>query len=93
VTAIQRLIDPSWLPFIVTPSFPSYVSGHSTTSGAASAMLRTFFPSRSGELDAMAEEAAVSRLYAGIHFHSDNNAGLELGRRVGADAVEAFGLD
>lgn len=43
------------------------------------------------ELGAMAEEAAVSRLYAGIHFSSDNEAGLELGRRVGGVAVRAYG--
>jgi PAP2 superfamily len=93
VTAIQRLIDPTWLPFIVTPPFPSYVSGHSTTSGAASTVLSALFPSRSAELEAMAEEAAISRLYGGIHVRSDNEAGLSLGRRVGAEAVEAFGLD
>jgi len=93
VTAIRSLIDATWLPFIVTPPFPSYVSGHSTTSGAASTVLSVFFPSRSRDLNAMAKEAAVSRLYAGIHFRSDNDAGLELGRRVGAVAVEAFDLE
>jgi hypothetical protein len=31
VTAIRREIDPSWLSYIVTPPFPAYVSGHSTT--------------------------------------------------------------
>ena len=35
----------------------------------------------------MAEEAAMSRLYAGIHYRSDNEAGLDLGRRVGARVV------
>jgi|Tabmets5t2r1_1033131.scaffolds.fasta_scaffold13536_3 hypothetical protein len=93
VTAINRLIDPAWLPFITTPPFPSYVSGHSTTSGAAATVLGAFFSSRSRQLDAMAAEAAVSRLYGGIHFRSDNDAGLELGRRVGAVAVQAYGLD
>jgi membrane-associated phospholipid phosphatase len=90
VTAIRQLIDPSWLSFIVTPPFPAYVSGHSTTSGAASTVLGAFFPDRAGELNAMAEEAAVSRLYAGIHFRSDNDAGLELGRSVGTVAVQAY---
>jgi membrane-associated phospholipid phosphatase len=90
VTAIRRLIDPSWQSYIVTPPFPSYVSGHSTTSGAASTVLGAFFPDRAGELNAMAEEAAVSRLYGGIHFRSDNKAGLELGRRVGTVALQAY---
>jgi len=90
VTAIRQTIDPTWLSYIVTPPFPSYVSGHSTTSGAASTVLAAFFPQQAGELGAMAEEAAASRLYGGIHFRSDNEAGLELGRRVGAVALDAY---
>jgi PAP2 superfamily len=92
VTAIRRLIDPDWLSYIVTPPFPSYVSGHSSTSGAASTVLARFFPNRAGQLNAMAEEAAISRLYGGIHFRSDNEAGLQLGRRVGEVALQAFRL-
>ena len=38
--------DRNWTPLIVTPPFPSYVSGHSTFSSAASAVLtRLFGPS------------------------------------------------
>jgi PAP2 superfamily len=90
VTAIRRLIDPNWLPYLVTPPFPSYVSGHSTTSAAASTVLGAFFPDRAAELRALAEQAAIARLYAGIHYRSDNEAGLALGRRVGAVAVRAY---
>jgi hypothetical protein len=70
VTAIRRLIPgaSNWLSYIVTPPFPSYGSGHSTTSGAASTVLAGFFPQRTAKLDALAEEAAVSRLYGGIHY-------------------------
>ncbi|HEV8581765.1 MAG TPA: vanadium-dependent haloperoxidase [Thermoanaerobaculia bacterium] len=35
--------DPRWEPLIATPPFPSYSSGHSTFSGAASRMLALFF--------------------------------------------------
>src|SRR5213078_1045247 len=35
--------DPAWTSFIVTPPFPDYVSGHSTFSGAASAVLAMFY--------------------------------------------------
>jgi membrane-associated phospholipid phosphatase len=86
-TAIQAEIDPFWTPLIPTPPFPSYVSGHSTTSGAAATVLGHFFPQRRDELAAMADEAALSRLYGGIHFASDNAAGLELGRKVGREAL------
>ena len=44
VTAIRREIDHNWLPYLTTPPFPSYVSGHSTTSGAASEVLAAYFP-------------------------------------------------
>ena len=52
VTAIQRAdedgnpateADPGWAPFIVTPSFPEYVSGHTTVSGAMATVLRLLF--------------------------------------------------
>jgi hypothetical protein len=51
VTAIQlgnadtnpnTIGDPTWVPFIVTPPFPSYTSGHSTFSGSASTILALF---------------------------------------------------
>jgi PAP2 superfamily len=43
VTYIQDLIDPTWLPLLVTPSFPSYTSGHATQSGAAAVVLTDMF--------------------------------------------------
>jgi membrane-associated phospholipid phosphatase len=88
--AIRRMIDPSWTPLIPTPPFPSYVSGHSTTSGAASTVLAAVFPRRARDLVAMANEAAVSRLYGGIHFSFDNDGGLVLGRRVGWAALTRY---
>ena len=88
--AIRRTIDPSWTPLIPTPPFPSYPSGHSTTSGAASTVLAGIFPRRARALAAMAKEAAVSRLYGGIHFTFDNDAGLALGRRVGRAALTRY---
>jgi membrane-associated phospholipid phosphatase len=87
VTAIRRTLDPAWSSLIVTPPFPSYVSGHSSTSGAASTVLSHFFPDERDELAALAAEAAVSRLYGGIHFASDNEAGLQLGQLVGREAL------
>jgi PAP2 superfamily protein len=90
VTAIRRELDPGWLPYITSPPFPSYVSGHSTTSGAASDVLAAFFPRSAQQLRAWAEEAAVSRLYGGIHFPSDNDAGLRLGRKLAKAATERY---
>ena len=91
VTAIRREIDPNWSPLISTPPFPSYVSGHSGASGAAATVLSAFFPAEATQLHAWAAEAAASRLYAGIHFPSDNHVGLELGTSVGEAALAAWG--
>ncbi len=90
VTVIRREIDPSWSPLITTPPFPSYVSGHSGTSGAAAAVLSAFFPAEAERLRAWADEAALSRLYGGIHFRTDNEVGLALGISVGGAALEAW---
>lgn len=42
-TAIRKYIDPAWEPFLQTPPFPEYLSGHSTISGAASVILTHYF--------------------------------------------------
>lgn len=39
VTYINRVIDPTWKPLLITPPFPEYPSGHSTVSGAAATAL------------------------------------------------------
>jgi membrane-associated phospholipid phosphatase len=90
VTAIRRELDPTFLPYITTPPFPSYVSGHSTTSGAASTVLAARFADAARMLRALAVEAAASRLYGGIHFRSDNEAGLALGKKIGLVAVKRY---
>jgi hypothetical protein len=43
MTYINANIDASWQPYIVTPAFPSYTSGHSTQSGAAARLLTDMF--------------------------------------------------
>jgi membrane-associated phospholipid phosphatase len=90
ITAIRREIDPSWSPLIATPPFPSYISGHSGTSGAAATVLSVFFPDDAAQLNAWAREAALSRLYGGIHFPTDNEVGLALGTSVGQAALAAW---
>jgi len=88
ISVIQEKLDPKFVSHILTPAFPSYPSGHATISGAASTVIGRFVPSRKTEVDRMAEEAAVSRLYGGIHFTSDNERGLDLGRSIGKLASE-----
>lgn len=79
------------LPTVLrTPRHPSYPSGHAAVAGAASTILKYFFPSEAARLDDLAEECALSRLYGGIHFLVDNNEGLKLGRQIGNIAVRTL---
>jgi PAP2 superfamily len=80
--------DPTIVTAVPTPPFPSYPSGHSTFSGASSEVLAYFFPKEETRLRYMAEEAALSRLYAGIHYRSDNETGKQVGRQLGGLAIQ-----
>jgi len=79
--------DPSIKTSIGLPNFPSYTSGHSTFSAAAAVVLGYLFPSGAAEFEAMRDEAGLSRLYGGIHYPSDIEAGKEHGKRIGAYTV------
>src|SRR5438093_408645 len=72
-----------------TPQHPSYPSAHSCFSGAYSGVLAAAFPSERARLAAVAQEASLSRLYAGIHYRFDFETGLELGGRAAALALAA----
>ncbi|HVL94051.1 MAG TPA: phosphatase PAP2 family protein [Acidimicrobiales bacterium] len=76
-------VDPQWTPFIETPFFPSYISGHATYSGAAASVLKFLFPDNAADFEAKAQEASNSRLWGGIHWRADNEVGLSVGRKVG----------
>ena len=56
-------------------------------------MLAHLFPARRGNREGAAEEAAASRLWGGIHFRSDNEEGLRLGRSVGRDILRSLALE
>jgi membrane-associated phospholipid phosphatase len=81
--------DPGIVTAFPTPPHPSYPSAHSCSSGALAGVLAAVFPSEAGRLAAVAEESSLSRLYAGIHYRFDMEAGLALGRRVAGKALGA----
>jgi hypothetical protein len=81
-------VDPSIRTSTGIPNFPSYTSGHSTFSAAAATVLAHLFPDHADEVDALAQEASVSRVYGGIHYRFDCTAGLVCGNAVGNFAVE-----
>lgn len=89
VNAVRALgLDPNFTPFLTTPNFPSYISGHSSYSAASAEVLAYLFPAAAADFRAKAQEAAVSRLYGGIHFRSDNDTGLTVGAKVGQAVID-----
>jgi hypothetical protein len=104
VTYVRHLIDPAWSSLLVTPPFPEFTSGHSVQSGAAAQVMTDLFgivrftdhthddrglaPRSFASFFEAAEEAALSRLFGGIHFRAAIDRGLEqgicVGRTVGA---------
>jgi membrane-associated phospholipid phosphatase len=80
-------LDPTLQTALPTPRSPSYPSEHAAAAGAAAAVLGYFLPDEATSLQWLAEEAARSRLYAGLQYPSDYFAGLELGRQVAARVI------
>jgi hypothetical protein len=79
--------DPRIKTLTGLPNFPSYISGHSTFSGAAARILGHIIRSRATDYDNMANEASLSRLYGAIHYRSDCEQGLITGRKIGDYAI------
>jgi len=74
--------DPNWSPLIPTPNHPSYVSGHSTFSGAAAAALASFFGTDDIAFDAKSEDITATRHFNSFtrHFNSFSQAAAEAGK-------------
>lgn len=54
-TAIRKYIDPAWKPFLQTPPFPEYLSGHSVISTAAAVILTHYFGDNFAYIDTVEE--------------------------------------
>jgi len=80
--------DPGITTPVGLPPHPSYPSAHSCVSGSMSGVLMAFFPKDAGSLEEMSQDASLSRLYAGIHYRFDMEAGIALGRNVARLALQ-----
>ena len=74
-------IDRTWEPFVPTPFFPAYPSGSAGYAGGSEAIMNYLFPERADEHKRRAEEQAVARVYAGIHWRFDA-VSLDGGRKI-----------
>jgi membrane-associated phospholipid phosphatase len=90
--------NPTWNPLAVTAADPSYPGAHATISQTAATVLSAFFGDHQqlivssdgdpgvtrsfGSFQAAADEATLSRIFAGQHTMIDLVAGQQLGRQV-----------
>jgi hypothetical protein len=56
---INKLVDPSWQPYIQTPPFPSYVSGHSVISNASAEVMTHYFGDNFNYTDSSEREFGI----------------------------------
>jgi len=99
-TVINQYIDEDWIPFLQTPPFPEYTSGHSVISRSAAVILTDILgddfefldtsesdfglpPRRFNSFIEASDEAAISRIYGGIHYMPPIYNGVKQGEMVG----------
>jgi membrane-associated phospholipid phosphatase len=82
-------IDPQITPLQgVVADRPSFPSAEAAVAGAAVAVLTALLPDAApGRFTDVADEAATTRLQAGVGFRRDVDAGLALGTAIGERAV------
>ena len=101
---LATVADPNWTPLAATPADPSYPGAHSTISEAGATVLSSFFGNKDqiavssdmlpgvvrhfDSYQAVATEAGLSRIFAGVHTRVDHEAGVELGRHVAQFVLE-----
>lgn len=99
-TYINNYVDNAWKPYLQTPPFPEYTSGHSIISSASAMVLTKMFGDNTPFVDnterawgwpdrkydnvkQAANEAALSRLYGGIHYREGMEQGMVEGEKIG----------
>lgn len=103
-TVIKDYINPNWEPLLQTPAFPEYPSGHSVVSAAGATILSNLVgefsftdsteqsfniqPRSFNSFREASDEAAISRLYGGIHYMPAIREGVKMGNAVGEHVLK-----
>jgi membrane-associated phospholipid phosphatase len=97
--------DPNFVPFIVTPCFPSYPSNHGAAANAAAAVMRRLYGEGGHSMTLsnpavptivlqytsfkeITSDISDARVYGGIHFRTDQDAGAVLGLAIGREVYK-----
>ncbi len=103
---ITKYIDAEWEPLLQSPPFPEFPSGHSVISATAAELLDFHFgrfeyedstetrfriaPRKFKSFYEAADEAAISRVYGGIHFRHAAERGKEIGSLIGKTILQTI---
>jgi membrane-associated phospholipid phosphatase len=82
------MADPTILPLIGLPNHPAYVSNAAIISSAVADWIGYMFPAEAAVWRYRGDEAGLSRIYAGIHYPSDERAGNQMGKSLAALAIQ-----
>ena len=98
--------DPEWSPLINTPGHPEYPAAHGCGSGAFSTAVSRFFHSDAvpthfssavtgtthdfAKLSDEVHEAALARIYGGVHYFTSVLEGEDLGKAVARHVVSNY---
>jgi membrane-associated phospholipid phosphatase len=86
--------DTTFKPLLFqSPPFPGYPSGHAAVSSVMAELYSYFFPQEAAYFRSKAKEVAESRFQGGIHFRTDNEVALELGKKVGGVIIKKVRAD
>lgn len=80
-------LDAELKPLFAPPNHPSYPAAHGCYSTAAATVLAELFPREAKSILALGKEAAEARIWAGIHYRFDIEAGQDIGRKVAEKAL------
>ncbi|MDQ3278251.1 MAG: vanadium-dependent haloperoxidase [Bacteroidota bacterium] len=72
-TVINKVLDPAWQPYLQTPPFPSFISGHSVISNAAAEVMSRHFGDNFAFTDSSEREFGI----ADRSFRSFREAAME----------------
>jgi hypothetical protein len=86
-------VDSSIVTLFPQPGHPSYPAAHGYFSGAIARVIGRLFPDFGEVMEERSTEAAESRFWPGIHFRSDIDTGLAVGRKVGDLVMERSASD
>lgn len=75
-TLINQHVDPAWRPYLQTPPFPSYISGHSVISSATAEILTGFYGDSFAYTDTSEKEFGIPHRSFRSFRHAAEEASL-----------------